>query len=75
MAQDTYAPTKSLAVQLDEAIQAVAGFKSKLTAAEAAKNKAEADFDASKQKVRDLHEKFMAQLGDIIPQPSVNHRP
>ena len=66
---------KSVAVQLDEAAAAVAGFKANRDKAEAALAKAAADFEGSKTKVRDLHAKLMEQLGDIVPTPAANFHP
>lgn len=69
------APTKSIAVQLEEAAALVAGFKANLDKAEEAKNKAAAEYEASKAKVRELHAKFVAQFADIVPPPASHFNP
>lgn len=68
-------PAKSVAVQLDEAAAAVPSFKVALDKAEDAVKTAAFEFEASKQKVRELHAKLMEQLGDIVPTASANFRP
>lgn len=75
MAPVTPVQGKSFAVQLDEAAAAIPGFKIELEKAEAAKGQAFANLEAAKQKVRDLHAKLMASLGDIVPSQTADFRP